>query len=88
LPRPRDDRSLLGHSTEPSLARPQIPKAIFSTGCSPQARARPTAGSDRGSLRSHDLTLFVRPAEEVSSLDFYTVIADIQRDQQQVVDRP
>ena len=26
-----------------------------------QGRARPTNGSDRGSLRSHDLTLFVRP---------------------------
>jgi hypothetical protein len=31
----------------------------------PRPRARPTTGSDRGSLRSRDLTLFVRRHREV-----------------------
>ena len=42
-----------------AIPTPGLEKDIFYISHPPQ-RACPTAGSDRGSLRSHDLTLLVR----------------------------
>ena len=49
------------HDNPVKLHTDVLPQFLFSVrpDCA-QGRARPTNGSDRGSLRSHDLTLFVR----------------------------
>jgi len=60
---------------EPEKNKPQ--KDIFKGRPRHPSRACPTNGSDRGSLRSHDLTLFVMPLTSLAILIIRPIISPV-----------